>query len=287
MASQSNKNIAKISAILLFIGLSAWWAILTVSNPEDDSRRLLFGATYGLMALFGGIFGLLIAKQWGGLKSSLGRTVLYLAAGLLLAEFGQIVFSYYNIIKEVEIPYPSLADVGFFGNIPFYILAALTLSKVTGVGLMIKKNPWKLILSIFIPLGVLLLSYSQFLKGYDATEVPLLTKFLDFGYPLGQAIYISLALIILFSAGRRLGGILKKPVLFLLAAFALQYAADFNFLYQTVHETWINGGYGDFLYLLAYFAMTMSLISLNSAFKSLKTGVNTQEEVPISETTDE
>jgi len=63
-----------------------------------------------------------------------------------------------------------------------------------------------------------------------------LVVFLDFGYPLGQAVYVSLALVVLLSLGKFLGGVMKRPVLLLLLAFILQYAADFNFLYSHTME---------------------------------------------------
>ena len=266
----SKLNIALTTAISLFVLLSASWVVLRVSNPETDGPALLFGATYGLMALFGGIYGLLNAKKWGGWKSTLGRTLVYLSLGLLFAEFGQLVFSYYNIIKSVEIPYPSLADVGFFGSIPFYILGAFALTKVTGLHAKIGKTFKKQLVFAVLPLILLIVSYMIFLRGYSFTDTPKLTIFLDFGYPLGQALYVGLALVILLTTGNALGGVMKSRVLLLLAAFVAQYAADFNFLYQNLHDTWQNGGYGDYLYLIAYFMMTLSLIHMMTVFKSPK-----------------
>lgn len=261
------KNPFSVIALVLFGFLSVWWITLNLKSQPEDFSRYIFGATYGLMALLGGVYGLITAKKWGGYKSSLGRSILFLAIGLLLAEFGQIVFSYYNIVKKELIPYPSLADVGFFGSIPFYILGALALARVLNVSSVVRKNPVKLLAGIAVPLALLVATYWFFLNGYDPTDVSSLTVFLDFGYPLGQLVYVSIALIILLCVGRMLGGVMRKPLLLLLFAFILQYAADFNFLWQNMHETWVNGGYGDYLYLVAYFAMTISLIHLNLVFE--------------------
>ncbi|NDC31981.1 MAG: hypothetical protein EBZ58_13855, partial [Bacteroidetes bacterium] len=83
-----------------------FWVFISLTN-QNANYKLAFGATYGLMALLGAIFGLLNANKWGGRKSALGLTIIFLSVGLLFAEFGQLVFSYYNIIKSVEVPYPS------------------------------------------------------------------------------------------------------------------------------------------------------------------------------------
>jgi len=269
MKRAKNKSISWVILVLLFLALAVWWIALSVIKPAGDFPKLVFGASYGAMALFGGIYGIATAKRWGFLKSSFGRAVLFLGVGLLMAEFGQLVFSYYNIISEVEIPYPSIADIGFFGNMVFYVVGGLFLTRVLGVGITIKKAPIKLIVSILLPLALLSASYVLFLKGYDGTESTTLQKILDFGYPLGDAVYVSIALVSLLSVGRMLGGLLKGPLLAILLAFIVQYSADFNFLYQNQRGTWLNGGYGDFLYLFAYTIMTASLIYLSTSFKKI------------------
>lgn len=268
------KNTPFIFAVLLFMTLSAWWLALAFLSQPEDFSRYVFGASYGLMALFGGLYGIFTAKKWGAFKSSLGRAILFLAAGLLMAEFGQIVFSYYNIVQKELIPYPSLADIGFFGSIPMYILGAFSLSKVLNVSSLIKKDPLKLVVGVLVPLALLAVTYTLFLKGYTFSEMSKLIVFLDFGYPLGEVIYVSLALVTLLCVSRLLGGTMKKPLTILLCAFIAQYIAEFNFLYQNSHETWINGGYGDYLYLIAYFVMTISLIKIANVFAKTSSRAN-------------
>ncbi len=260
-------------AVVYLIALISFWSFNKLTNqPPGGSLDLAFGAIYGLMALLGAIYGLITAKQWGGLKSSLGLVTLCLAAGLAFAEFGQLIFSYYNIISKVEIPYPSLADVGFFGNIPLYILACFYLAKTVGVQASMKKIGVKL-LALLLPLVLIGAAYKYFLSGYEFADVGKLTVFLDFGYPIGQAVYVSFALFILLATSNRLGGLMRSRILLILFAFFAQFAADFNFLYQTKNETWTNGGYGDVLYLLAYFLMTISLIRLSAPFKTVATTI--------------
>lgn len=282
MNKKANKDASWVILGLLFLALTTWWIVLQVVKPSSDFPNLVFGASYGSMALFGGIYGVATAKKWGFLKSAFGRAVLFLGIGLLMAEFGQLVFSYYNIISKVEIPYPSIADIGFFGNMLFYVIGGLFLTKVLGVGLTIRKAPIKLIVSVVLPLALLAASYMMFLKGYDGSESTILQRILDFGYPLGDAIYVSIALVSLLSVGRMLGGLMRGPLLAILVAFIVQYSADFNFLYQNQHGTWVNGGYGDLLYMIAYTTMTASLIYLSTSFR--KIGMGASKEVPQTST---
>jgi len=279
MLKQNNNSKVLGLIILIWAILSAWFVYISATHASGD-MRLAFGATYGSMALVGGGIGLVAAKRWGGLKSKLGKTIIFLSLGLLAAEFGQIVFSYYNIILHVDVPYPSLADVGFFMNIPLYIIALTGLWQVSGTKYSLTKQKNKTLILV-LPLIGLIMSYSVFLRGYDFTDAPLLRVFLDFGYPLGQAIYVTIALSIFLLSVGALGGIMKKRILMLILAFAAQYAADFNFLYQNIHETWINGGYGDYLYFLAYTFMALSLVgfmSLNLGNSSSVTSASSTEE---------
>ncbi|HSX52976.1 MAG TPA: hypothetical protein VLF90_01235 [Patescibacteria group bacterium] len=270
--SDANKNkLNKITLLLLvlFLFFSGWFAAIYLPGRLHGKSTVLLSEVYGVVALVGGIYGLSIAKNWGTFRSYFGKAIILLSLGLLLQEFGQLAYSYLNSVKHVAVPYPSYPDIGFFGSIPVYIFAALYLAKGLGVVNIIKKKPVKLMFGIVIPLFVLAISYWFFLKGYTVAGKSHASIFFDFAYPIGQAIYVSVALVTLLCVSRLLGGVMKYPVLLLLLAFIVQYASDFNFLYQTLHGTWAPGRYGDYIYFLAYCVMTYSLIRLNGGLKLL------------------
>lgn len=259
---------AKIALVLLVL-LTIWWAILNLFGSVDQFQNYIFGATYGLMAVLGGSLGFRIAKHWGGTKSIMGNAILVFSLGLLFAEFGQIVWSYYNIFLNVEMPYPSIADIGFFANIPFYSIGIILLAKASGIQFRLHKFGSKLQI-VLLPVTMLVISYLFFLQNYEFDWVNPLVVFLDFGYPLGQAFYVSLALLAYSLSKNILGGIMRNKILFLLFACVAQYIADYNFLFQNSRGTWVNGGYGDYLYLMAYFIMTLALIQLNTVLSKLR-----------------
>ena len=200
----------------------------------------------------------------------MGRGIIYFSIGLLLQSFGQSVFSYYTTILGVDIPYPSIADVGYFGSIVLYILGIASIARVSGVGMRLRNFGGKS-LALIIPTVILIFSYAFFLSGYTFDWSSPLRIFLDFGYPLGEAMYVSLAVLALILSRNILGGVMKSSLTFLMMALVVQYFADFNFLYQAAGATWINGGYGDFLYTFAYFLMAISLVKIYGALKQLET----------------
>lgn len=260
--SDSKKPFLELkSTVFVFIVLSVlmiWWIIVNLFSASEI-QKLTWAASYQIVAIVGGLFGLFICQAWGSFRSVMGRSILAFSLGLLFQVFGQSAFSFYNLVLQIEIPYPSIADVGFFGSIPFYIYGIMLIAKASGLSVTLKSFRNKA-QAVLIPLIMVIISYLLFLKNYEFDWSEPLKVFLDFGYPMGQAIYISIALLTFLLSKNVLGGIMRPRILFLLLALLIQYVADFNFLYQVIQETWENGSYGDLLYLIAYASLTLGLL---------------------------
>src|SRR3990167_5536108 len=112
--------------LILFVG----WLYIFTQNKENTDASYLFGALYALIALAGSLLGFFyIARGWGGFSSSVGKAVSFLSLGLFGLAFGQLVWSYFNIVAKIEIPYPSIAYFGYFSIVPFYGISMLILTK--------------------------------------------------------------------------------------------------------------------------------------------------------------
>jgi hypothetical protein len=265
-----SKWVYLIPAVIL-VFFSVWWLYLRSLNVDSvrDARQL-WGATYQILALYGGIIGTFISYKWGGHRSLLGRVILAFSIGLFLQCFGQTYSSYYVFHYHVESPsYPGIGDFGFFGSVIAYIYGALALSKVSGIGVSLKKiqnKAWALL----IPVIILVASYLFFLKGYEFDFSQKIKIMLDFGYPFGQAFYVSIAILALIMSKNVLGGVMKRPMLLLIFALLFQYFSDFFFLYQANAGTWYVGNINDYLYCASYFIMTISLIQIGKAFYKIQ-----------------
>lgn len=259
----------KLSVILILI-FSIYTLLLVgihIDTPYTDIFYRL-ASSYGLIALYGGVVGIKASLKWGGLKSLLGKSIFFLSLGLLAQEFGQLAYLYYIEIAHVDIPYPSLGDLGFFGSIPLYAFGIWSLAHVIGVKSGIKEFKNKM-LAVVVPVILLGLSYFMFLPVYQFDWTAPLAVFLDFGYPLGQAIYISMAIVVVIVSNKYLGGALRNSIMIILIALCIQYFADFTFLYQVSRETWEPAGINDFTYILAYFLMSVGLIEIGSDFSEM------------------
>lgn len=268
MDKTTNRNLLAPVACSIFVILSVWWLALKLQYQPSDSSLELFSGTYWTMAMFGGIIGLRIARLWGGRKSHIGRALQMFSVGLLAQVFGQITYSLYTLVLHEEVPYPSIGDIGYFGSVILYILGAVFLAQALSIHLSIKtylEKIWALVLPAIIFVG----SYFVFLKGHEFDIASPWTVFLDLGYPLGAAVYLSIAILVYLLSRRFLGGMMRPVILILLLALGMQYVADFMFLYQQKNDAWVTAGINDFVYLFAYFVMTMALIRFGVAYKKV------------------
>ena len=261
-------------ALVFFVIWSVWWISIYLRGLTEGKENDLFTVTYFWLSLWGGLWGLFSARYWGGFRSAFGRAIGLFSLGLLAQLFGQITYALYIYVFGLE-PYPSLGDIGYFGSIIFYAAAVIVLGGVVGVRKGLKTLDGKTVL-IFVPFVLLLVSYAVFLQGYEFDWTSPLLVFLDFGYPLGQAIYVSLAVVVVLLSRKVLGGMMKKPTMFLLFALLWQYFCDYIFLLQNYRGTWYVAGINDYMYFASYLFMTLALIHLGSTLKHSQLGNDSQ-----------
>lgn len=267
IAFKKNPVLQIVSAF--FIIMSIWWVSIYIRGLVDTNENNYFTLIYPLLSLVGGITGFIFAKRWGGLKSHMGSALSFFSAGLLAQFFGQAAYAYYIYIQHITVPYPSVGDIGFFGSVVFYIYGVYLLAKVSGLRFSFKSIHGK-ILAFILPAALLLISYFFFLQGYEFDFTDKLKIFFDFGYPFGEAIYVSIALLALLMCRDLLGGVMKKPIVFLIIALVFQYICDFMFLYQSYRGLWYVGGTNDYMYFVSYFLMTVALFYIGRSFNRIQ-----------------
>lgn len=248
----------------LFLFFALWWVALAFVGftTPASSYNQLFGVLYGIIALCGGILGLLIAKKRGGIRSAIGKSIFFFAIGLFSQEVGQLIYSVYIFIWKINIPYPSIGDLFFYGTIPLYIMGIISLAKASDVQLSLKSFLKKSKMML-VPMMVLVASYATLLQIYTFDWTQPLKIFLDFAVPLSQTFYISIALLIFLDSKNIPNRLMKYRALGILIALFIQYAADFSFIHAAAKGTYVAGNYVDVIYMIAYFAMTLAILSFD------------------------
>lgn len=251
----------KISYIILtfyFIILTWWIRLQIIGHPEQEA--FIFDWCYGFINLIGSLYCIFfVSKVWGGGKSIIGRSLIFIPLGLFAQWVGLQIWTYYNIILKVTVPYPSWADVGYFGLVPAYTLGALMLAQATGAKFSLR-TIWGKLFAIIIPLIMLSVAYFLFVKYIGISGNPIKT-FFDLGYPLGEIIPVSFAMYTLTFSKKFIGGKFETRILYLIFAFYFQFLTEYYFLYTSGNSTYYNGSFSDLLYATSYTIMSLGLIS--------------------------
>lgn len=272
----NNQKSFLITLVTLCIFYMIWFLWLFATDTHEGPANF-YSNTYGIIPLLGGIYGLLLAPRWGGLKSAIGKAVTFLSLGLITWGTGMAIWLYYNIVLGVAVPYPSFADAAFILSWPLWGIGAANLSIATGAKFALKNVTGRVILFL-IPIAIVLFSYYFLIviarQGIISSFEDGLKTFFDLAYPIGDIVILTLAFLIIGLSYRYFGGLYKMAIYFVLGGFIANYFADFTFSYTTSLGTYYNGSLAD-----ALFVMTMTLLCVGIALLDPRRISNQKTEV--------
>lgn len=258
-----------IIATGLFLIYLVWWIYLFIFLEPGSNMHHAYSYTYGILAGFGGILGFIIAGKWGGFKSYVGKSLIFFAFGLLCQFLGQFTYAFQSWISNVENAYPSWGEIFFFVSVPSYILGVWYIGKAAGTGISLKQIQYRLLCFVF-PLIMVAISYYMFINGQSMEGQSTIAVFLNFFYPIGQSVFVSLAILAYLLSRKVLGGVMKRRVIFILFALVFQYIADSMFLYKTINGTWYQADFSEFMFAVSYSLMTFAFLDFSNVLGELK-----------------
>ncbi|MCW1929800.1 MAG: hypothetical protein KIH62_000620 [Candidatus Kerfeldbacteria bacterium] len=243
-----------------------FWMGMYSSSIREMEINKFWGIGINCIPLFGGLFGLYTSKKWGGFKSIIGKSLIFLSIGLLSWSLGNWVWSYYNFFLNSDVPYPSLADIGYIFAVPMWLVGVLYLSKAIGVKYALRSKVGKFYL-IFLPLVSIITSYYLLVfvarAGSLTSNTDFLKMFFDLAYPIGDILIITIAIIVYVLSFKYLGGRFKAPSLFILLGFILMFFSDFSFSYTTTLGTYYDGHANNLLFVFALFFMGFGITAFD------------------------
>jgi len=157
----------------------------------------------------------------------------------------------YTLILDVELPYPSIADVFWIGGyIPFFV-GLYVYVKLFGHALTKKALALTILMAAVLTVLVSVALLTPVLKA----EEDLTTIIMDFAYPILDLALLSTALLglIIFWKGK-----LRKSWLLINAAILMNVCADILFSYTTAQGMYYCGHMLDVLFDLAYLFFLMA-----------------------------
>jgi diguanylate cyclase len=260
MKMNSYQKVAVAFLALLYI----FWLGLFITNTTDGFYNYLYSFLFGLTPLIGGAIAIVKSNTWGGMKTALGKAVLFIGLGIFLWGCGELIWSYYNFFMNEPAPYPSIADIGFAPSIFFYGLGAVFLSKVTGAKFGLRNSAAKFF-AIIGPMVILAFCYYVLVVvARGGVLVPEgdtgLKTFLDIVYPLGSFVALTVAIIVSGLSFQYLGGKYRSDILAILLGLAVMFLGDTAFSYATTVGTYYNANWGDLLLTTGTFLLTYGVL---------------------------
>ena len=261
VAEKSNKKISlKLVLLSLTLAIVIFGLVFEPSKASPSSARyVLSNLGQFLIILLAALIGFEGSKFFT-LKSSLGKSTFYISLGILCWGFGALLWLYYNLLAKIEVPYPSIADIGFLAIIPLVVVGLSHLLRYA----QIKLNFATIIRLSILPFLVLIFTFFFFIWDKLAENVGLLTKILNILYPLGDALFLSISLtLLIMTFGSSFGKVLTRSLLVLSLGFAFEAIADFSFSYTTTMGTYYSGNWVDIIFALAFFTIGVGMYLLH------------------------
>lgn len=256
-------NILQKILILYTALLALYWILLYISDEKTSLWNNLYSLAFALPPLIGGLIGIYRSKVWGFYTSNISKAIFFISAGLFSWACGNLIWVfYYNLFTNITVPYPSLADVGYFPAYLLLLVGVYYLSKATSTKISFKLKPYRLLL-LFIPLSIIYFSYYFLFFVVERTfssGVPL-RVFFDIYYPSINIIILSFAVIIFGLSINFLGGKYKLSVFAILFGFVLQYIGEFMFAFTTSQELFFTGNIADLYFTFGLSFLTWGTLS--------------------------
>jgi HAMP domain-containing protein len=232
--------------ILLFNGLLLAWVLLDPYGDRVSTIVLNVAGFVGPLLVLPLCFGGLLEWTW---RRGASRTdnqpsamtgqrwaPVLLGMGILCYVLGQMGFTYYDLVLHQAPPFPSLADVGYLVEYPFFLLGILLLparpipvasrARIALDGLMIMTAAvtfsWYFVLGPVIQQG---------------TETAL-AKAVAAAYPLADIVLIACLVILALRPGEHA---LRRAVYLLALALGFLVVMDSIYGYQTLHDAYVTG----------------------------------------------
>lgn len=232
--------------IILIIHL-LWTIWLSVTPGHAQPFNYYYNLTSGLFFLLPLIHSLRNIRK----RDGLGRALPLWIVTFTSLTIAQLIWSYYNIFTNTPAPFPGIGDIFWLLYYPCQFIILLSID--TGV-----KPRWNLenIITFFFLSFVFASFTTSFLFFTGNLAQPLLVNLLSFTYPLADALLAALSLTLLQQ--QRANGF--RYLTFLTAAYLLTTIGDVLFAHSTSNQSYWNGNFVDFIFVLAHFTLAIAVV---------------------------
>ena len=173
---------------------------------------------------------------------------------------GETIWAYLELFRNDEVPFPSLADVGFLGLVPFAIAALLTIPTPTrwfGRARMVLDG-------LIIAASVLVVAWSLVLASVVRNPADSsLGQVIRLAYPVGDVVIVTLALLLPSRVVRK--GSQSRAIGFAVAGLVGLWVADSGFAYLTATDQYVSGRLTDTGWFVGFLLLCVAALQPSPA----------------------
>ncbi len=256
--------------VLLFNGLLLAWALFEPVGNRVSAIVVNVAGFVGPLLVLPLCFGGLLAWVWRrgasrtdtqpAAMTSQRLAPVLLGMGILCYVLGQMYFTFYDLVLQQIPPFPSIADLGYLMEYPFFLLGILLLparpipvasrARIALDGLMIMTAA--LTFSWYFVLGPVI---------QQGTET-ILAKAVSAAYPLADIVLIACLLILAMRPGEHA---LRVAAYLLALGLLFVVVLDSIYGYQTLNDLYVTGTILDVGWPLAYMLIGLGAFAVRLA----------------------
>jgi hypothetical protein len=253
-AHTGRRFLGAVSVVVLATGLVGTWIGLHIGGARvtlwvDDVAT-------PLAALIACVLCFRARARHGG-----RMRLFWLLLGLAMASwtFAEVVWGYYALILDVEVPVPSWADVGYLSAIPLAVAALVVHPATRGNGT--RKARW-VFDGLVVATALLFLSWTLVLGPlWRSTDLSTWTGVVSLAYPFGDVVIVFFIVL----AIRGMTGGDRLSLWCLLAALLAMALSDSTFTYLTEVAKYTSGSLIDAGWVAAYLGIALAAFSSKSS----------------------
>jgi hypothetical protein len=239
MKQRLNTKLMTIILTSLAVGVLAWWVALQNYMEHTSIWNYLFNLGYGAVFAFTAFVAMRGAQIFGR-RSNVGRVFLYFGIAMALWAAGLAMWTYDNVITQIDVPYPSVADIPFLLFYPFMGLGLWRLDDITQR----TPNSSRLLASLPLILVSMLIVFVVLRRPDLSSSLPLMERLANVAYSLGNAFLISMTLVAWQSAMKHF----SRGLYWIITSLMVLAAGDYLFSYRSAKGLYWNGDISDLLY---------------------------------------
>jgi hypothetical protein len=249
-ALDRRRFVAAALAVALASGCFAAWVGLDIGG---DNATLWFDDVATPLAALLACVLCVRARTRQPAEMRLFWTLLALAMASWTA--AEIIWGYYALIRNIAVPEPSWADVGYLGAIPLAVAALVAHPATRGTG---AGKARRVSEGLLVATSLLFLSWTVVLGPlWRSTDLTTLGGIVSIAYPFGDVVIVFFIVL----AIRGMSGEDRLPLWCLLGGLMAMAISDSTFTYLTDTSSYTSPGLVDTGWVVAYLGIALSAFS--------------------------